>query len=657
MKWDARTAKVAIGGALVVLLVVAAILVRGLLPANSVAEKPSPTATASSSTSESPAPSEAATPTGAEPTPSYAPAANTNGPILAISLVNNLRIRDEPGAGGAIVSTMQSGDVAFVLDGQAEADGMNWRNVQAAGGVVGWVAEGPAADPYLDLRRQLVENLPAHLDGLAAGDSGFLAWGEAARRSDDVARPVVVASEDGITWRRAAMPEPALGELAAGNALVAWGPAGWLLAITNPEAPTASFWQSPDGISWTSLAGPEYLRPNALVGGPAGYLMDANSLVPCAVDQTESLCDGPARRLLSPDGQSWQEADVPDNGEATLGDVSVGSTFLEWRATSDRTTIFASPNGRVWRQVGGNLPNSANDAPLIATVGGQIVTVLTDYATGDQTVWRGSLPLASLSWERQSGAESTLAGVAITNIASDGSVLILLGHDWADATPRLFSSTDGRTFTAISIAEAFAGAGPSRLVGGARGFAAVGSRYTAADENPVLWSAPDGIDWRTESQPVLGIVDSPIVGACPPLPASMVDWLLVPTSTAVACFGTAEITFTAWRTDAEGCGGFFPGSFEPDWLARPYAGIPLVLTPFETPYGGCGSAVPRPTLTSLPPTQHWIRITGHYDDPAAETCRWIPERPYAGVYVSPGYFPWTCRSKFVATAATAAAAP
>jgi len=66
-------------------------------------------------------------------------------------------------------------------------------------------------------------------------------------------------------------------------------------------------------------------------------------------------------------------------------------------------------------------------------------------------------------------------------------------------------------------------------------------------------------------------------------------------------------------------------------------------------YSGCGTAARHPTLSSLPVKQQWVTLTGHYDDPAANTCRWSPDPLYPGAYTDPGALVVGCQDQFVAT--------
>ena len=128
---------------------------------------------------------------------------------------------------------------------------------------------------------------------------------------------------------------------------------------------------------------------------------------------------------------------------------------------------------------------------------------------------------------------------------------------------------------------------------------------------------------------------------CPPEPpdaatlTTMTDWAHV------SCFGDHDLMVEG--TVVTGFGGMTPGVFEPAWLAHPFALGGAISTPsgpfFYTLEGG-GSA-------GYADGQR-LRITGHYDDPAAATCTIasgeppVPEPDSLAVAY--------CRAKFVATA-------
>ena len=575
--------------------------------------------------------------------PSQGPDESLRRPFVAIVLVDDLRVRSEAGLSGTEVALLHSGQVVWINEGPAPADGSDWYQVQIDAERGGWVSAGPVDGPYLDLRTQLPVNVPASILGLSAGPDGFLAWGVAAHRSDESPQPVVVTSEDGICWHGGGVPTEMVGPMVSAG----WGPAGWI-AVTSDEFRTeaGAFWRSDDGMSWTRLPAFDapVIVPQALVGSTAGYALTV-------VDNRT----GTSRPNLyfSPDGLAWNEVgSEPELGSA--GVIAIEPGFLRWRTGDSGTLIRLSADGQTWQDAGGALPGPYNKDPLFASAGGWLVAVTTEYSrtaesgTTVQSIWRAVLGGPELVWERQTDAEALVADNSIDSLISGGSTILAVGYEPANAALRMWSTMDGSSWTEVPADGVFGGV-VSRLVAGTdAGFAAVGGTFTAAGTNPIFWHATNFQSWESEAQQVMGSVESPVAGACPGLPTTMVDWLVIPGSLGAACFGDSPITFRGWLTVGGGCGGFTPGTWEPAWLASPFATFHIILTPFEAVRGGCGSAARHPELTELPEPQQWVTITGHYNDPAAETCSWTPDPLYKFAVVREG-LELACRQRFVAS--------
>jgi hypothetical protein len=642
------TTWIVLGGA-ALLVGVAILLAANLILARPVVDStsPSPSPSVSASDSSEPSASGSASPQ-VTLTPDETPPAQYLGPFAAIVLVDDLRLRSEPGLTGTPIAAFHADDVVQVLGAPVEADGDQWFNVQGRGNVVGWVSAGPPGDAYLDLRRRLPSNIPGYLWDVAAGANGFLAWGTEARRLDVDERAVLLASSGGdAPWRRTSLPA----EAAANIRGVAWGSSGWILVTatwSETEAGTLSeadtFWRSADGLSWTQL--PPFDHPGVVPGGvvasTTGYLMTAVGSRPGGWYDT----------YFSIDGQAWRPSGFPVSSSEHVsgwGVVAAPSGFLLWVTDATATRMFSTSDGRGWLSTGASLPGSANDAPSVAVVGDRVVAVLTDYATGVQSLWRATLPGPTLSWTRQTSAEATLASTALTALVSNGSTLLLSGYDRSGAPARLWRSTDGATWSEVGGDARFGGVMPWAIVGGDAGFAGIGRVMTAAGANPVLWGSSDGLTWSGETDPVLGVVETSVIGSCPALPATQIDWVAIPGSVAGECFGDTPITFTGWLTASDACGGYSPGTWDPAWLVSIGATYEIMLTPFEAPYAGCGSAARHPSLLSLPDQQQWVRLTGHYDDPAAGTCHWSPDPQYPGAYNDPAALVVRCQGQFVAT--------
>ena len=641
------TTWIVLGGA-ALLVAVAILLAAGLWRQIPTGDANSPSPAPSSDLSGQPSPSLASSGPSATssplvpPRPTEPPVARY-GPFAAIVLVDSLRVRSEPGASGTVIGAFQTDDVVQILDGPAEVDGDQWYSVEGRANLHGWVSAGPD-DSYLYMQAMLSTNVPATIRGVAAGTSGFLAWGTEARRSDEPERLVLLASSGGgAPWQRASLP--------AGDAAnivgVARGSSGWILVTADSNWTAAGrFWQSDEGVSWTLLPAFDEpgIVPGSIVVSTTGYLMTV----------VDSRPGGWYGSYFSADGQAWQESAFPVSSSENVtgwGVVAVPQGFLLWVTDVPATRVFFTTDGRDWVATGPSLPGSANTPPLFAVAGNRILAVVTDYATGKQSIWRASLPGPTLSWTRETATEATMANTAIATLVSDGSTLLLSGYDQSDATPRFWRTTDGNSWNQMPGEALFGGVMPAAMAGSTAGFVGIGRVVTPAGLNSVMWHSANGLDWSGEVDPVLGLIRSAVVGTCPALPETQLEWLAIPAPVAAECFGDTPITFSGWLTEGGGCGGFTPGTFEPEWLASMFATYPVLVTPFEAEYGGCGSAARHPSLVSIPDKQQWVTVTGHYDDPAASTCHWLPDPMYVNaVLIDQAWQVQRCRWVFVATA-------
>lgn len=92
----------------------------------------------------------------------------------------------------------------------------------------------------------------------------------------------------------------------------------------------------------------------------------------------------------------------------------------------------------------------------------------------------------------------------------------------------------------------------------------------------------------------------------------------------LACLGDRSITFEGVFGCA-GCGGFGPGTFEPEWLAHPL-NFNLVSVEPNDRMGPTHLHFP-PGGPEVPEAASVIRVTAHHDDPAAEGCVLAPAQP------------------------------
>ena len=117
---------------------------------------------------------------------------------------------------------------------------------------------------------------------------------------------------------------------------------------------------------------------------------------------------------------------------------------------------------------------------------------------------------------------------------------------------------------------------------------------------------------------------------------SLTDW------ERLACYGDRSITIEG-TYGCGGCGGLSPGTFEPEWLASPL-NFDLMsvdaqerIGPFAMRFSPDGPE--RPEAASI------LRVTGHFDDPAAVGCIVAPGEPPVAIdgVVAELY----CREQFV----------
>ena len=121
------------------------------------------------------------------------------------------------------------------------------------------------------------------------------------------------------------------------------------------------------------------------------------------------------------------------------------------------------------------------------------------------------------------------------------------------------------------------------------------------------------------------------------------------------CFGDRDFVVTGYLAPPEGIGGIANG-ITPTWLGE-WSGLPVVLHANVNPADTCGDDVdcswaflfaPKPALLPLTPAR-WVRLTGHFDDPVAATCRATPGYEGQDGPETDAQAIATCRGHFVVT--------
>ena len=163
---------------------------------------------------------------------------------------------------------------------------------------------------------------------------------------------------------------------------------------------------------------------------------------------------------------------------------------------------------------------------------------------------------------------------------------------------------------------------------------------TLPDVPAPIQDAEEEFGWvaaADDNQPLIELVDPRCTDAEPTLEVlqSLEPW------ERLACYGNETLTIEG-TFGCGGCGGLFPGTFEPEWLAAP-GGFDLLSV---DPQGRIG-----PFVVYFPPDVERlsggeiVRLTGHFDDPAATECVVAPGDPPAGIDERTAVL--YCRERFV----------
>ncbi len=532
---------------------------------------------------------------------------------------------------------LQAGEIQYA-DEVPEEPG--WLQVSSDGGPRGFIL---AADGETALIERLMpEPFLASGDvwGLAAGPNGFVATGYLPSMSDRASPSFTAFSPDGAAWQVVDLPISVTS--------VAWGPVGWLaVGWVGGAFTTPSTWifRSEDGLRWDSLgAAPGLDYAGQLAGSESGYLMEASG-----------QGYGELSEWFSSDGLSWRESDNPLLGRSGGGYprvAAVGSGFYAWIGGDTPVGVIGqafSPNGRTWHTVA--------DGPIgvnmrLTTLGERIVATVTDADDGFVSFWTGAISGSTVAWDRpdREVVDASRAGYGLSALISDGQRALAFVWERATDSPSLWTSTDGTRWIPASLPAGAFGGIPRLAAGGSAGVVVVGSRQTVRGSNPIFWREVRPGAWEPEATPLVPLVPGPLGDDCPSPLEDMADFMAVDPAIAVACFGDAPFTFRAWSVGCPGCQPESSDQYEPAWLANPTTN-PLFLQPIKSEAGSWRQVVTAPDLAIDPGwTGSWIEVTGHFDDPAAASCRWSPSYSSELYYTGQASFVESCRQQFVVTA-------
>lgn len=560
-------------------------------------------------------------------------------PPAWIRAVGDLPVFAEPLIDGRLLRTISAG--AIVFGESAGTPGWYFVQEPLAGGFVRVVGDdGASVADVVPVQQGFAAGQVA---GLFAGPTRFVAHLQEPVPAYRYPRTATIHSDDGMRW------QPARGAMQLGYGMfaAAWGPAGLLASATTDldGGTTAWLWESADGSGWIAIGsldtgGDGYVQQ--LAGSSDGYLLVMHSSRGATI-------------WFSPDGIAWQEGRLPftpsqayDFGPPTVQVVPTRAGFVVWTSVpfdAASAQIALTRNGRSW--VGLDSPAEPVRSLRLA-VAGQWLTALGRAADGSVRAWRGVIGAAGGRLERVPGMEGAFENAVVSALTSDGDRAYAFGYERRTGK-ELGWIGDGDGWRSMAVPDfggviRHAAAGPMGLVvAGAHGHDFV----TA----PLLWHRGASGIWSADQAPVVSPLAPPSAEECPPPPYATLDFIALEPAVAVACRGDEPLTVTAFSVRCPDCfGGGPPDQDGPEWLIAPQHG--LLLMPFEAGQdsGWWRIAVLHPdTPWREEYAGTWVRLVGHFDDPAAAECGAEPPEGAEDWWGGPELDITACRQTFVVT--------
>jgi hypothetical protein len=555
-----------------------------------------------------------------------------------VRALEEVKIRSSSSSSAEVLAVLRPGDAA-VVQALGPGDGARgWLAVVAP--EQGWIRS--RVDGHSVIRRYpyAFQLPPGLIDRLAAHANGFVGVGLLPTPDGEYAAQLFQSS-DGARWNVGETPNMPPSDLQ-----IAHGPAGWLLVTTSYDmygTPTPFLWRAEDLTDWQLLGAIHGLPGEAfaqLVGSAAGYVAATGSGF------------GPSGGTIwySRDGLAWSERRLPRSVEDGLQRLFATPLGFYVDSGSSAATAAFSPDGWTWSDVSvGGLDTLVG----MAAAGDQLLAVDT-ASWGEVRAWTGIIRGSLLTWREEVSASTAFDGAAVTALVSDGQRPVAFGWELGTDAP-LWWIRDGTEWDRQPLPPGFEG-NPRAAAGGPAGTVVVGYRPSLVATNPVIWHlAADGT-WAPEGEPVIQVQADPTPAQCGSTPADILDVMGRDPRWLAACFGTRPLTFRAWTSRCEGCYYEDPGEFEPRWLMQPTDNL-LFLAPLANGDWGTAEAVLPPSLERDERwIEHWVEVTGHYDDAAATSCHLEPEVSERFWY-DPIEVVNQCRARFVITSVTLVRGP
>jgi hypothetical protein len=155
-----------------------------------------------------------------------------------------------------------------------------------------------------------------------------------------------------------------------------------------------------------------------------------------------------------------------------------------------------------------------------------------------------------------------------------------------------------------------------------------------------------------EPTPTPGPTPTPVL-SCPPTPTTAAEIVAMSVPTAADCYGATQLTIQGYSVDCGGCGGVDTYDRSPSWLAL---SIPEHFVGVSAGVAGADTITSFPvfidpaTGIKFPAAGALVRVTGHFNDPIAKTCKVTPIPGSGASALDPASVITACRASFVVTA-------
>jgi hypothetical protein len=431
-------------------------------------------------------------------------------------------------------------------------------------------------------------------------------------------------SADGSHWERHWLDGSTFGG-GLPQGLVAGGPGFVALGWDPTGAPRtdAVVWSSSNGVDWA-----EDPDPSGHFDGTLTTVAATSSAVVATVCCTAS---GASSLRTSSDGIVWQVSTPPGADEtgsvraAAAGDAFLALSNVDEGPVNGKTVLVAwrSRDGRTWTRddaIVGRVAGlgyvtdviEAGDGFTLLNASGNVHVIADDGSistVGPPVSYASPIPgPAGLLWL---GATDSEVGACF--------------ETWVDRADRTQISQPADSACATTTDR------PDGVIPVPDGWLAISAKTATSDTT--VWAlrpvasvtavaAPDGPMSvpPTSALPVLPTGPLSASVPCPADPISIGEVIGLDLFNRAACFGSRQLRFRAWVVDpGEGYGGacmevvtaWLQPCVLPDWWLAPDRTGTVRL-----------DAVRRPgAVGDLKGVGRWVNVTGHFDDPAAATCR------------------------------------